>query len=249
MVHIIGIVLQCIGWLLLGILLLLAILLLVPVRYTIEGEVDSEEKIYKGQARFRWLFSLVSGYARYEEGSGSWKCHVLWWRWPKKKSATLKKRRKKKKQEVSKKEKAYTFSRICDKIKEIHHKKQEALDFVKEEEHKKAWFAIWKILKQLWRRLKPRKLEGSVRFGLEDPYNTGRILVVLALCYFLYGEHVEITPEFEQRILVGEIKASGRIQLLWILILAIRFGLNDSIMKTYEDFHRFGKGKKKRSHK
>lgn len=248
MVHIIGIVLRCIGWILLGILFLIAILLLVPIRYTIEGEVDSEEKIYKGQARFRWLFSLVSGYARYEEGRESWKVHVLWWRWPKKKKKAVRSKRKRKRQEVSKKEKRYTFSSICDKIKEIRYKKQEVMDFVKEEGHKKAWFDIWKIVKQLWRRLKPKKLEGSVRFGLEDPYDTGRILVALAISYFIYGEYVEVVPDFEKSIMVGEIRASGRLQLLWILILALRLGLNDSIMKTYEDFRKFGKGKK-RSHK
>lgn len=246
MVHIIGIALQCIGWILLGILFLVALLLLVPIRYTIEGEIDSEEKMRKGQARFRWLFSLVSGYARYEEGRVSWKAHILWWRWPKKKSVRSK--REKKKQEVSKKEKRYTFSSICDKIKEIRYKKQEVMDFVKEEEHKKAWFDIWKIVKRFWRQLKPKKLEGFVRFGLEDPYDTGRILVALAIFYFTYGDYVEVVPDFEKPILVGEIRASGRLQLLWILILALRLGLNDSIMKTYEDFRKFGKGKK-RSHK
>lgn len=249
MVHIIGIILQCIGWILLGIVLLAAIFLLVPIRYSIEGEIDSEEKIRKGQARFRWLFSLISGYARYEEGRGSWKCHILWWRWPKKKRKAVRPKKRKKKQEVSKKEKAYTFSSFCGKIKEIGRKKQEVLAFVKEEEHKKAWFAIWKILKRLWKHLKPKKLEGSVRFGLEDPYDTGRILVVLAMFYFLYGDQVEVKPEFEKEIFVGKMKISGRLQLLWVLILAVRLGLNDSIMKTYDDLHKVGKGKKKRSHK
>ena len=59
---------------------------------------------------------------------------------------------------------------------------------------------------------KTEEIYRRVRFGLEDPYDTGRILAVLSMLYPFYGEHIDIYPDFEYRILEGHLLIKGRIR-------------------------------------
>ena len=59
----------------------------------------------------------------------------------------------------------------------------------------KAW--MLKEIKSLIFHIKPKKLQGNIRFGLEDPCLTGEILAVAGVFYPLYGEYFTIEPFFE----------------------------------------------------
>mgnify|MGYP000013616365 CR=1 FL=1 len=62
----------------------------------------------------------------------------------------------------------------------------------------KAW--MLKEIKSLIFHIKPKKLQGNIRFGLEDPCLTGEILAVAGVFYPLYGEYFTIEPFFEEQI-------------------------------------------------
>mgnify|MGYP000205271042 CR=1 FL=1 len=85
--------------------------------------------------------------------------------------------------------------------------------------HKAAWGRLKKELFRILRLLRPRKFTGAVRFGLEDPYDTGRILAVLSMLYPFYGEHIDIYPDFEYRILEGHLLIKGRIRGIYAVIV------------------------------
>lgn len=67
--------------------------------------------------------------------------------------------------------------------------------------------------------LLPQKLNAEITFGFEDPYYTGRALAWAALLIPIYGEHLDITPNFEKQILKGHIKIKGSVRRYKILLL------------------------------
>ena len=74
--------------------------------------------------------------------------------------------------------------------------------------------------------LLPQKLNAKIIFGFEDPYYTGKVLGWIAALIPIYGDHINITPDFEKRILKGELKIKGRIRRYKILYL---------LWKVYKD--------------
>lgn len=74
--------------------------------------------------------------------------------------------------------------------------------------------------------LLPQKLNAKITFGFEDPYYTGKVLGWIAALIPIYGDHIDITPDFEKRILKGELKIKGRIRRYKILYL---------LWKVYKD--------------
>lgn len=74
--------------------------------------------------------------------------------------------------------------------------------------------------------LLPQKLNAQITFGFEDPYYTGKVLGWAAVLIPIYGEHIDITPDFENKILKGHLKIKGRIRRYKILHL---------LWKVYKD--------------
>lgn len=129
-----------------------------------------------------------------------------------------------------------TIRKICDKIKELWKSKEKITDFLTDETHKSAFQRIKKDILTLAKRLSPRTLRGYVRFGFDDPYNTGRVLAGLSVLYPLYGDKVDIYPEFEEKVLEGDIYMKGHIRGIHLLIIVLKLILDKDIRKTYQDF-------------
>ena len=80
--------------------------------------------------------------------------------------------------------------------------------------------------------LKPDRLEGYIRFGLEDPANTGYILGVLACMLPFYQEFLTIEPDFTRQIVSGHLNGNGKIRLVSVVKLAIQVILNKNLIKV-----------------
>lgn len=74
--------------------------------------------------------------------------------------------------------------------------------------------------------LLPQKLNAQITFGFEDPYHTGKALGWTAALIPIYGDHLDITPDFEKRILKGHIKIKGSIR---------RYKILHVLWKVYKD--------------
>ncbi len=72
----------------------------------------------------------------------------------------------------------------------------------------------------------PRKLKGYILFGLGDPAMTGKILGYSSMLYPLYGDKLEVIPDFTKSVIEGELKMKGHIQL-GIFVMWIMKGLLD----------------------
>ena len=69
----------------------------------------------------------------------------------------------------------------------------------------------------------PRKFEGMVHFGTDDPALTGQILGILSIGMPIYKEHLKIVPAFDRAIFEIQVHGKGRIQIgyyLYVLLVA-----------------------------
>lgn len=111
----------------------------------------------------------------------------------------------------------YTIVKIYDKIKEI----LENISFYKalfEDKQtqkllKHASFRLGRILKSI----RPRKLKGDIIFGTNSPDTTGYVFGIYGMLSAWLGYYINVTPDFTQPILEGEIYASGYITVFQVL--------------------------------
>jgi len=129
-----------------------------------------------------------------------------------------------------------TIIKICDKIKSLWETKEKVTSFLTDDIHVEAFKIVKKEIGILARHLRPRRIRGFVRFGFEDPYRTGQVLAGLSILYPFYGENVDIYPDFEQKILVGDLYIKGHIRMVHLVALLWRLFFNLYVRKTYRDY-------------
>jgi len=111
---------------------------------------------------------------------------------------------------------------IDDKIEEIETKIERTMERITRHPFD-VYLAcgIDTIKKLLWH-IRPRTLEGAVDYGLEDPYNMGKVTGYVSFLYPLYAETFTLTPHFGEDIFKGHVKGKGRAQVGYLLYLVIR---------------------------
>jgi hypothetical protein len=74
----------------------------------------------------------------------------------------------------------------------------------------------------LLRHIKPTKIKGWLHFGTSDPCLTGQILGALGILFAMWGKGISITPDFEEKVLEGEVTLRGGLKLIFLGIVLIR---------------------------
>lgn len=132
-----------------------------------------------------------------------------------------------------------TYHKFCDKINEITEKKDKISDFLTDETHKNAFLKLKNEAFHLLKKLKPKKIQGEITFGFEDPSLTGRLLVWISMIYPWIGEHTDITPDFEHRTLSGDLSIRGRLYVITPVVTAIRLILSKAVRRSFKDIRNF----------
>ncbi|MDO4324459.1 MAG: DUF2953 domain-containing protein [bacterium] len=97
------------------------------------------------------------------------------------------------------------------------------------------------ILRQGKRILKhclPRKINGAVTMGFEDPALTGNVLAVVAVLYPVYKNQLQVTPVFGENVLEGEFSCRGHIRFGTLLVLALRLLFDRNLRNLIKKFLR-----------
>ena len=128
-----------------------------------------------------------------------------------------------------------TYHKFCDKINEITEKKDKITDFLTDETHKNAFLKLKNEAFHLLKKLKPKKIQGEITFGFEDPSLTGRLLAWISMIYPWIGEHTDITPDFEHRTLSGDLSIRGRLYVITPVVTAIRLILSKAVRRSFKD--------------
>ena len=115
-----------------------------------------------------------------------------------------------------------TFQRICGKLKTAEERWQKLMEFLEKEENKNTFRLLKRQVIRLFKHVLPGKVSGTVRFGFEDPYTTGRILTYISPFYGWYGRTIQVIPVFDEQVLDGELSLKGRIRIATLLFIGFQ---------------------------
>ncbi|MCM1266399.1 MAG: hypothetical protein NC302_00730 [Bacteroidales bacterium] len=112
----------------------------------------------------------------------------------------------------------YTIRQFCDKIESVQSGIALRYEVLTSDQFREVWESCQKELGKVLRSLKPKKLEADIIVGMDDPAATGEILAVCGMLYPLFGGHVNVAGDFEQKRLEGRFFMKGKVssfRLLW----------------------------------
>lgn len=116
-----------------------------------------------------------------------------------------------------------TIHRIYDKIKWWK-------NFIRHPRVEAGLAHIRSCASELLKHVFPRKIEGRVSFGSEDPSLTGAVLALLGMTFPLHRNRVEIIPVFENRnLLEGNVRIKGRVYGIIPVKILIRLYFDKNI--------------------
>ena len=101
--------------------------------------------------------------------------------------------------------------------------------FIDRQETKGALRLVWKKAVRLGRHILPRKLKGYLSYGFSDPADTGYLLALLGALYPVYGDHVSVEPDFQQKKLEFSLQGSGRVYGIVVLVNGLQLFFDKNI--------------------
>ncbi len=134
----------------------------------------------------------------------------------------------------------YTIRKFCDKIGSISGKIAYYRDILEGEPFKRAFSLCKGELLTIGKSLKPDKFEAKLIVGLNDPAATGEVLAVCGMLYPLFGGHVEVAGDFENKRLEGRVFIKGKLRFFTFLRAALKIYFNRDIKKLIKLFKEGG---------
>ena len=126
--------------------------------------------------------------------------------------------------------------KICGKIKGIAKNISDTKDaiqiFLNDEVHRSAFRKVKKELIWMKRLLKPKIFRVRLNYGFEDPCLTGQVLGLLGMVCPFVGDNMEIEPDFEQKVLQGDIHIKGRIRMIHLAVFGVKLFIHKETRKT-----------------
>lgn len=125
------------------------------------------------------------------------------------------------------------FERLSQKYEDLIRKKEQAEAILTS---KVTGRAVKKVKAQLFHilnHIKPKKIEGNLNFGLEDPANTAIIYGTIDnLVHAMSQGRLILTPEFYQKGISLDMVMQGRILIGYLLVCALRVILNKDVRRV-----------------
>lgn len=122
---------------------------------------------------------------------------------------------------------------LIRKIKKLDKKRKRIAYFLTHETTEYAVKRLKQIILKFLGHLVPRKVQGSLTFGFEDPSITGKVLGLLCTRYPDWAGKLSMEPVFDHRTLKGNIDISGNIRLIYAAIAALQILCDKRIRVTF----------------
>lgn len=129
-----------------------------------------------------------------------------------------------------------TIRDFCDKLKGIKEKAEKIKELWISEHMVRSRNLLWRQLMYLLKHTKPRKLDGYLRFGFDDPSTTGYAMAVYGILYSVWNPKLSVEPDFEKQILDCHIRIKGKIRVCHILKVVLRLLLSKDVRLVIKDF-------------
>jgi hypothetical protein len=123
---------------------------------------------------------------------------------------------------------------------DLRQKADKCLEILKREQTQNAIEKIKHHIIALLKHILPRKWNAYLNFGFEDPATTGQVLGYYWMLIGLWGEHFVCVPDFEHKVLRGNIRAKGHIQVMKFLYVGYRFMFDKDLVylrKIYSEIN------------
>ena len=78
------------------------------------------------------------------------------------------------------------------------------------------------ILIKMLKNILPRKWSAYVHFGMDDPATTAQILGYYWMFIGILANHVTCLPDFENKVMEGELKAKGHIRMITFVLIGLK---------------------------
>ena len=133
------------------------------------------------------------------------------------------------------------ITNIIDKVKNIYSTIDYYIKVLQDIETKTLIKKCFKVLGNILKHIRPRKLKIKGTMGFDSPDKTGKVYGYLCMLYPFYGNNICITPDFENNILEGDLYCRGRIYLCVPVWNALKILLD---RKLYKLIHKLKNGGK-----
>ena len=125
----------------------------------------------------------------------------------------------------------YTIQGICGKIKNVMENIRYYIDILQGEAFRSVFRNAKKQMIWICRKVKPTKCRINLRAGMEDPATTGQIVAAYGILYPLVGGSVFLQPEFEEKVIEGDVYIKGKITGIIFLIAGLKIALDKNIWR------------------
>lgn len=150
----------------------------------------------------------------------------------------IEKNRKKIETENKDKKKKFTFKGLYDKIKETFLKIKKNIDLITDDRTKRAIKLCKDELLHIIRLIFPKKTRGTVKLGVDNPALTGELYGVYCAMFPIHKGDIVMNPYFDRKILEYRVMARGYIQIITLLIIAIKIYFNKDIQRLIKIFQK-----------
>lgn len=123
---------------------------------------------------------------------------------------------------------------IKDRCCTLQERKDELLTFWRLPEHVRARGSILQEIRYLWKKLRPKKIKGKIRFGWEDPAYTGLWMGGISILGAWYPGQIEVIPDFEHRVLEADVQVKGKVRFYVLVAVLFRVYFNKDIRHMYQ---------------
>ena len=134
------------------------------------------------------------------------------------------------------------FKDLSEKFASLKKKKDGYTKLVHNVRTKEAMRVFKVELIKVLKHLKPTKLKGQIIYGADDPATTGERLGYMSLLFPLYYDNIDITPDFSEARLEGDLFMKGRIRLVTIGWSVLKVIWNKNVKITIARFKKISGG-------
>ncbi|MBQ4057433.1 MAG: DUF2953 domain-containing protein [Lachnospiraceae bacterium] len=124
------------------------------------------------------------------------------------------------------------INRFVHKLQKLNDKREALIKVYHSKRFQVAKTDLILYIKTLWFIIRPKKLEGYIHFGFEDPAVTGQALGVIGMFLACYDSFLTIAPDFEKSCIDGYLNGSGKFRLFPLVKLLIKIILNKNLIKV-----------------
>lgn len=136
-----------------------------------------------------------------------------------------------------------SFQHITEAGKKLSDRKEKLkttagrwLDFWNLEVTQAAKMHVLREIRYLLRHILPRKAEGQILIGMDDPATTGQVLGILYVLSAFTGNCLEINGDFERAVLEGRFQITGHVRICHIARAALSLLADKNIRQTVRSF-------------